>query len=653
MLKTKLKILLLILLFVTIAQANDKYIIFLQDNIDNTSVSNINETTIQIANRLLNTSSNNKNKIIQIYDKSLNGFSAKLDNKTAQELKYNPEVKLLKKDEINNSIDFIVNNYHNHKTKISKPIANKDTINPIDIFDYNENISNTNTKNNTPTSTQSITKVVHSTLDDDKSYFSNTEKPINLSTPTKHIPTPKQNITKKVVNTKDLKIKNNTPINHIIVAKVDTTIKENKTNEIDYNIKQEITQEIKATTYTNDISLALIRQSAQSWGLDRIDQYDDTLDYEYKYEYTGRGVHVYVIDTGINYDHNEFKGRIGNGIDIAMNDDIAEDCHGHGTHVAGTIAGTIYGVAKEAIIHPVKVLDCNGETTSIHSLSAIDWILENHTKPAVVNMSLGTKNYKIFNIILRKLTRAGITTVVAAGNDNYDACKNTPASEPTFITVASSTIDDEKSSFSNTGKCVDIFAPGSAILSAGIDGPDDTEVKRGTSMATPHVTGVVAQYLEVYPNALPSQVHSFIIDSSAKNKISGLEDYPNTPNRLLYSLIKRPPPLPPSIPIPDDDDIHNDFNITLPDFKQLENVAESLEKIGQPLAFSFEKAKEEYARFETKFKQATDFKFEKTKEEYARTEIKFKEEYKRFETKFKEEYTRFETKFKQAFAFSF
>jgi hypothetical protein len=283
--------------------------------------------------------------------------------------------------------------------------------------------------------------------------------------------------------------------------------------------------------------VTITHANVQSWGLDRIDQRNNTLDNEYKYKYTGRGVHVYVIDSGIRYDHDEFKGRVGNGIDFVDNDDIADDCTGHGTHVSGIIAGTTYGVAKEAIIHPVKILNCNNQTSHLRILSAIDWILENHIKPAVVNMSLVGNYSEIYNDAVSKLIEANITIVVAAGNDADDACSYSPASESTVITVASSSNEDEKSYFSNTGRCVDLFAPGSDIRSAGIEYNDATETKSGTSMAAPHVTGVVSKYLQNNPNATPSTITNYILNNSTKNKISDLEGYPNTPNKLLYGVI--------------------------------------------------------------------------------------------------------------------
>jgi subtilisin family serine protease len=231
----------------------------------------------------------------------------------------------------------------------------------------------------TSTSKQNLTRVIYSRLDNDK---------LSSSIIIKNNTLPKKvtNSIAKQSNKVLLKQENkSTPLYSL------------SSNEIDYKIKQEI----KSDIYNDSISLALTIQYAESWGLDRIDQRNNTLNEEYKYKYTGKGVHVYVIDSGIRNDHNEFRSRIGNGIDFVYNDDIAEDnCNGHGTYVAGIIAGTNYGVANEAIIHPIRVSNCEGTSSRIKIYSAIDWILENHKKPAVVNMSMGENTV---NIIIMQL----------------------------------------------------------------------------------------------------------------------------------------------------------------------------------------------------------------------------------------------------------
>ncbi len=404
--KTKFKILLLICLSAIIAQANDRYIIILKDKNKSSSIKTsiaslkkretTRETTREIANRLLNISQvkismssslkNNENRVVHIYNKALNGFSADLNPETLQNLENNPEVESVQK-----SYEVI------------------------------------------PISTQN--------------------------------PTP-------------------------------------------------------------------------SWGLDRIDEKDRILNQQYNYNYTGKGVHVYVLDTGINYSHNEFKNRIGNGKDFLEDDTISDDEYGHGTHVSGTILGTNYGIAKNAVVHPVRVLNYEGSLDDV--IAGIEWIIANHKKPAVVNMSLGLGKIAVapaWNDAINSAINNGIVFVIAAGNSNIDASRTSPSNVKNAIVVGASTIDDSKASYSNYGSTVDLYAPGSSITSAWINGNDNTNTISGTSMAAPHVVGVVAKYLEKYPNATPKQVSDFIISSSTKNKISNLGA--NTPNRLLYGLIDK------------------------------------------------------------------------------------------------------------------
>ncbi len=287
-------------------------------------------------------------------------------------------------------------------------------------------------------------------------------------------------------------------------------------------------------------------QSSPTWGLDRIDQRNLPLDQSYTYDTTASGVHAYVVDTGVLLNHSQFTGRIGNGFDAVTTGGNANDCHSHGTHVAGTIAGSTYGVAKGATIHPVRVLDCSGNGSDAGVIAGIDWVLNNHVKPAVVNMSLGGEASQELDNALTGLHNAGVTVVVAAGNDGQDACNYSPARAPVAITVGSTNSQDGRSIFSvgssNYGSCLDLFAPGSSIVSAGISSSTSTSTKSGTSMASPHVAGVAALYLAANPSATPTQVATAIINNTTPNKVTDAKT--GSPNRLLYSLFggTTPPP---------------------------------------------------------------------------------------------------------------
>jgi len=255
-------------------------------------------------------------------------------------------------------------------------------------------------------------------------------------------------------------------------------------------------------------------QYGATWGLDRIDRrlLVPPLDTLYTYDTTGAGVHAYVIDTGLNVTHNEFTGRVGGGADFVGGG--VNDCNGHGTHVAGTLGGTTYGIAKAVTIHPVRVLDCAGNGTLSGVLAGMNWVASNHVPPAVVNMSLGGGgNTSIDNAVANLHTVQNITVVVAAGNNNADACGFSPARAPLAITVGATDDTDARSIWlfgqgSNWGTCLDWFAPGTDITSAWIGSNTATNTIDGTSMASPHVAGAAARYLQTYPTATPAAVRA-------------------------------------------------------------------------------------------------------------------------------------------------
>ncbi|MFC8206978.1 S8 family peptidase [[Kitasatospora] papulosa] len=269
-----------------------------------------------------------------------------------------------------------------------------------------------------------------------------------------------------------------------------------------------------------------------SWGLDRIDQAETAGDGAYTYpDAAGGDVTAYVIDTGVRVTHKDFEGRATSGFDAVDNDEDADDGNGHGTHVAGTIAGAAHGVAKKAKIVAVRVLDDAGSGTTEQVVAGIDWVTANHEGPSVANMSLGGGADPALDAAVEKAIASGVTFAVAAGNESSDAGEGSPSRVPEAITVASSTEDDEQSSFSNFGSVVDIYAPGSDITSAWNDSDDATNTISGTSMATPHVVGAAAVYLGGHPDATPEGVAKALTDGATPDAISNATE--GTANKLL------------------------------------------------------------------------------------------------------------------------
>lgn len=274
------------------------------------------------------------------------------------------------------------------------------------------------------------------------------------------------------------------------------------------------------------------------WGLDRIDDRTNTPDLTYEYEGDGRDVDVYVVDTGIRYNHQEFGGRAKSYWDYVNNDADAQDDHGHGTHVAGTVGGSTVGVAKRANLWAVKVLSEGGWGSFSDIIAAVNDITEikraNPSRKIVGNMSLGGGNVDALTAAIEASTAAGVVWVVAAGNSAENACHFSPASAPSAITVGATESSDYRAYFSNFGSCVDIFAPGDGIYSSTMNGNNTYESWSGTSMASPHVAGAVALYLSANPSATPASVTNWLMDNSTKNVVLDPGDL--SPNRLLYSL---------------------------------------------------------------------------------------------------------------------
>ncbi len=297
---------------------------------------------------------------------------------------------------------------------------------------------------------------------------------------------------------------------------------------------------------------ALATQTGATWGIDRIDQRTLPLSTTYTYNTDGAGVTAYIIDTGLRYDHSEFyysasdtRSRATFGYDALGGN--GADCHGHGTHVGGTVGGRTYGVAKQVSLVSVRVLSCLGSGSVLGIVAALDWMVLTHTSstPAVGNMSLGGGASQALDDAVQGAITDGITMVVAAGNSNANACNYSPARAPNAITLGASTATDARASFSNYGSCVDFFAPGVSITSAWYTGVSATNTISGTSMASPHAAGAAALYLAANPGSAPSAVRDGLYGLTTKGIITSSN---SANNHLLYTLDiggGAPPPPPP------------------------------------------------------------------------------------------------------------
>ncbi|MEV8372551.1 S8 family serine peptidase [Kribbella sp. NPDC056861] len=288
------------------------------------------------------------------------------------------------------------------------------------------------------------------------------------------------------------------------------------------------------------MKIADTQNNPPNWGDDRIDQRDLPLSKSYTYPANpGQGVTVYILDTGINPNHQEFTGRVKQGVDYIDNDSNPADCHGHGTHVAGTAVGTTYGVAKKANVVSVRILNCQGSGENDQILAGMNWIKANAVKPAVVNYSVGCGSRCSSDALdnaVKGIIASGVQFVQAAGNNNDDSCYFSPQKVPAAITVGNSTINDARytgTGPSNYGSCLDIWAPGTNIISASYSSNTGTATMTGTSMASPHTAGAAALYLGANPNATPQQVRDALVNNGTTGKLTGINS--GSPNVLLYT----------------------------------------------------------------------------------------------------------------------
>ncbi|GIF24259.1 subtilisin family serine protease [Actinoplanes tereljensis] len=269
-----------------------------------------------------------------------------------------------------------------------------------------------------------------------------------------------------------------------------------------------------------------------TWGVDRLDQRALPLSKSFTAP-SASNVTAYVLDGGVRITHKEFGGRASYGWDFVDDDPVAADCTGHGTHVAGTIGGATYGVAKDVKLVAVRVLGCKGSGSYSDIIAGVNWVTEHAKKPAVVNMSLGGVTSKSLDEAVNRSIASGVVYAVSAGNDHRDACRQSPARVPAAITVGATDVNDTRGSFSNYGSCLDIFAPGVRIESASNGSNTATKTMSGTSMASPHVAGAAALVLAVHPDWTPAQVRDNLVAEAGTGLVRSAGS--GSPNRLLFT----------------------------------------------------------------------------------------------------------------------
>ena len=311
--------------------------------------------------------------------------------------------------------------------------------------------------------------------------------------------------------------------------------------QIPQNVEQEFVRILKLNPTVSLIEKDQVfksnatTQTNATWGLDRSDQRNLPLNSTYNADGNAQDVPVYVVDTGVLASHQDFAGRVKAGYTAVSDGNGTTDCNGHGTHVAGTIAGTKYGIAKSASIIPVRVLECNGSGTTSTVIAGLDWVASQNPRNAVVNLSLGGGTSTALDDAINRVVNKDIVVVVAAGNNNADACNYSPSRVPAAITVGATTNQDQRANYSNYGKCLDVFAPGSNITSDWYSSNTATATASGTSMASPHVAGLAAILRAIYTGENVSQITNRILNKATTNKVT--DSQTGSPNRLLYTRL--------------------------------------------------------------------------------------------------------------------
>ncbi|CAB4529357.1 unannotated protein [freshwater metagenome] len=497
------------------------------------------------------------NSISQVYDNAANGFVAELDASDVRRLKADREVLVVELDRVIKLDDDSVTTSTSSTSTTSSSITTSTTSSSSST----SSTTSTTIPTSSSTSTTSSSSSTSSSSTTSTTSSTSTTSTSTSTTTSTTVPVTVSELGEPVPNSYIISLRGDVPVQQFVSAE----------QGLGVNVLQVFTQAINGyvavltsaekSRLEKDSRVLSIEQDAivtvdgdqanpPSWGLDRIDQRGVTLDLNYSYSFTGVGVSAYVIDTGVRADHSQFSGRVSVGYTSISDGRGSADCHGHGTHVSGTIGGSTYGVAKSVSIVPVRVLGCTGSGSTSGVIAGINWMITHHQSgvPAVANMSLGGSFSSSMNEAVANAVSDGIVMAVAAGNSNANACNYSPASAQVAITVGATTSADERASYSNYGNCLDIFAPGSSIVSSWFSSSNAIRSLSGTSMASPHVAGAAALLLESDSAMSPAAVREKLITFATPDAISGAGS--GSVNLLVYtkSAWSAPVPIAPSVP---------------------------------------------------------------------------------------------------------